>query len=92
MKKPISLRAGAGLALLLGILFSAGAAVGRLQVPEEQETNPQQIQKPTYDYMSNYLSRSTRPLGLNVDPLAKEILSQKSAKWAVRAGARHVLD
>jgi len=91
MKKAVSLLAGLGLLVAIALVVAA-AARPRVQVSESQVTDPQQIQKPTYDYMSNYLSRSTRPLGLNVDPLAMEILNQKAAKWAVRAGVRHVLD
>jgi hypothetical protein len=92
MKKTASFLAGVGLLGLLGALFVAGTAGGQDLAGEDQDANPQQIQKPTYDYMSQYLSRSTRPLGLNLDPLAREILGQKAAKWAIRAGVRHVLD
>ena len=78
------------LGLLIGGLGLAGGF--RSQEPDEKETNPQQIQKPNMDYMSTYLSRSTRPLGLIDDPVVKEMLDQSPAKWATRAGARHVLD
>jgi hypothetical protein len=57
-----------------------------------QEPPPQDVQKPNYDYMSNFLSRSTHPLGLKEDPAARRMLSQGSLPWAVRAGSRHVLD
>ncbi len=92
MKKTTPFLAGAALIGLLGALFVAGTAGGQDLAGEDQDANPQQIQKPTYDYMSQYLSRSTRPLGLNLDPLAREILGQKAAKWAIRAGVRHALD
>ena len=92
MKKAAFFRRGLLLIAFSGLLLVAGAMGNRVQVPDDQEANPQQIQKPTYDYMSNYLSRSTRPLCLYADPLTRELLNQKSAKWAVRAGVRHVLD
>ena len=92
MKKIVSILSGVGLIALWGALYVGGAAGRQDQGGEDQDANPQQIQKPSYDYMSQYLSRSTRPLGLNLDPLAREILGQKAAKWAARAGVRHVLD
>lgn len=57
-----------------------------------QEPPPQEIQKPSYDYMSNLLSRSTHPLGLKEDPAVRRMLGQGPLPWAVRAGSRHVLD
>ena len=42
--------------------------------------------------MSTFLSRSTKPLGLKEDLILKKLLSQSPAKWAVRAGTRHILD
>lgn len=57
-----------------------------------QEPPPREVQKPSYDYMSGFLSRSTRPLGLNVDPAVRRMLGQGPVAWAVRAGSRHVLD
>lgn len=57
-----------------------------------QEPPPQKVQKPSYDYMDNFLSRSTHPLGLKDDPAARRMLSQGPVAWAIRAGSRHVLD
>jgi hypothetical protein len=57
-----------------------------------QEPSPQDVQKPNYDYMSNFLSRSTHPLGLKEDPAVRRMLGQGALPWAVRAGSRHVLD
>jgi len=57
-----------------------------------QEPPPQEVQKPSYDYMSNLLSRSTHPLGLKEDPAVRRMLGQGALPWAVRAGSRHVLD
>jgi hypothetical protein len=57
-----------------------------------QEPPPREVQKPSYDYMSGFLSRSTHPLGLKDDPAARRMLSQGPVAWAIRAGSRHVLD
>ncbi len=89
-KKRVFWAAAVFLGLLIGGLRLGGGF--RPQDPDKKDTNPQQIQKPNMDYMSTYLSRSTRPLGLIDDPVVKEMLNQSSAKWAIRAGARHVLD
>ena len=61
---------------------------------QEPTPTPQDIpvKKPRYDYMSTFLSRSTKPLGLKEDLILKKLLSQSPAKWAVRAGTRHILD
>ena len=78
---------------LAAILLFFGPATGRQDTdPQGQETNPQQIQKPPSDYMSNYITRNTRPLGLKDNPLVREMLNQSSSQWAVRAGVRHILD
>jgi hypothetical protein len=57
-----------------------------------QEPPPQDVQKPNYDYMSTFLSRSTHPLGLKEDPAVRRMLGQGSVSWALRAGSRHILD
>ncbi len=54
--------------------------------------NPQSIKKPKYDYMSTFLSRDTKPLGLKEDPALKRFLKQPTIKWAIRAGGRHILN
>ena len=61
---------------------------------QEPTPTPQDIpvRKPKYDYMSTFLSRSTKPLGLKEDLILKKLLKQSRAKWAIRAGARHILD
>jgi hypothetical protein len=48
--------------------------------------------KPKWDYMSNFLSRNTAPLGLKENPLLKKMLRQSRTKWAIRSGFRHILD
>lgn len=65
--------------------------------PEAELTPPPDAQevpaaKPAYDYMSTFLSRSTRPLGLKEDILAKKLLQQRATKWAERAGLRHIFN
>jgi hypothetical protein len=57
-----------------------------------QEPPPRQVRKPSYDYMSGFLSRSTHPLGLKDDPMTRRMLSQGPVAWAIRSGSRHVLD
>jgi hypothetical protein len=65
---------------------TAAALAGMLQA---QETVP--TQKPTFDYMSTYLSRNTKPLGLEEDKEIKELKQQPAIKWAIRANIRHSL-
>jgi len=50
------------------------------------------VKKPRYDYMSTFLSRNTKPLGLKEDLAAKKLMSQPNIKWAIRARNRHILD
>lgn len=61
-----------------------------------QDINPGQQneppKKPVLDYMSTFLSRNTKPLGLKEDQALQRLLKQPSIKWAVRAAARHILD
>ena len=79
-----------GAILCLILASSAVRPVEPQQTP--QETPPQDVQKPNYDYMSTLLSRSTRPLGLREDPAVRRMLGQGSVPWAIRAGSRHILD
>jgi hypothetical protein len=44
------------------------------------------------DYMSDFLSRNTKPLGLKEDRRLEKLLKQPAIDWAIRAGARHILD
>jgi hypothetical protein len=83
----IGVLAGAFLGLTLGPAHLRPGAQA-----SSQEPPPQDVQKPNYDYMSNFLSRSTHPLGLKEDPAARRMLGQGPLPWAVRAGSRHVLD
>ncbi len=79
--------------LLLAFFYKSlalkGLSLSKNSAPEPQ-TAP--AKKPNYDYMSTFLSRNTNPLGLKEDLTLKKLLKQSSAKWAVRAGKRHILD
>ena len=54
--------------------------------------DPQSTKKPKYDYMSTFLSRDTKPLGLKEDLALKKLFKQSSIKWAIRAGEGHIFD
>lgn len=82
---------GALAAAALGLLAGARPASPDPQALA-QEPPPREVRKPTYDYMSGFLSRSTHPLGLKDDPAARRMLGQGPVAWAVRSGSRHVLD
>jgi hypothetical protein len=75
----------------LGLLFGSSPVRSGPQTTP-QEPPPQDIQKPSYNYMDGFLSRSKHPLGLKEDPAARRMLSQGAVPWAIRAGSRHVLD
>jgi hypothetical protein len=86
-------RAVVGAATGIVLVLSLGPAVLRPGAQAAaQEPPPQEVQKPSYDYMGNVLSRSTHPLGLKEDPAARRMLGQGAVPWAIRAGSRHVLD
>ena len=76
---------------LLTLVFPA---VIKTDSPGKPLSSPQEIpvKKPKYDYMSTFLSRSTNPLGLKEDQMLKKLLRQPRAKWAIRAGVKHILD
>jgi len=48
--------------------------------------------KTTENYMETVLSRNTKPLGLKEDVILRNLLRQRSIKWAIRAGIRNILD
>ena len=76
---------------VLSVILRLGLARSLWASPSRQAAS-QEVQKPKYDYMSGFLSRSTQPLGLKENPAMKEMLAQGPVKWALRAGSRHVLD
>jgi hypothetical protein len=59
---------------------------------KHSEEAPQTTQKPKYDYMSSFLSRNTKPLGLKDNAPLRKFLNQPSINWALRAGGRHILN
>jgi len=94
-----------GVLALLGIIFISILIVSFLALAQEtrpqekktvqtppDQTPPQEVQKPKLDYMSTFLSRTTNPLGLKEDQELRQLLRQSRAKWAVRAGLRHILN
>lgn len=84
------------LLLLVSLLSSfqkeKGPDPSGLIMAKARATHPQTSKKPKYDYMSTFLSRNTKPLGLKEDPTLKKFLKQPTIKWAIRAGGRHILD
>lgn len=81
-----------GLGAAVMVLFLGPQAVRPGSQAAGQEPPPREVQKPSYDYMSGFLSRSAHPLGLKDDPVARRIMSQGPVAWAIRAGSRNVLD
>lgn len=83
--------AGAAAGLVFGLWLGPRAMSPGSQT-SGQEPPPREVQRPSYDYMSGFLSRSTHRLGLKDDPAARRMLGQGPVAWAVRSGSRHVLD
>ena len=92
MRKAARLVPGALAGAILSLILASSAVRPIEPQQASQETPPQDVQKPNYDYMSTLLSRSTRPLGLREDPAVRRMLGQGSVPWAIRAGSRHILD
>jgi hypothetical protein len=67
-------------------------AVTEMFAIKHSEEAPQSTQKPKYDYMSSFLSRNTKPLGLKDNAPLRKFLNQPSINWALRAGGRHILN
>jgi hypothetical protein len=80
------------LALAALVLFAAPRSASPDPQTLAQDPPPREVQKPSYDYMSGFLSRSTHPLGLKDDPATRRMLGQGPVAWAIRSGSRHVLD
>ena len=59
------------------------------KIPKEA---PQSTKKPREDYMSSFLLRNAKPLGLKDNAILREFLNQSSIKWAMRSGSRHILN
>lgn len=93
MRKKISLGV---VIFLFGLLAIAPAKMYTSKGVDSSEntaSHPQNVppKKPKYDYMSTILSRTT-PLGLKIGPELEKFLQQPSTKWAIRVGAKHVLN
>jgi len=82
----MKLKRAAGLALL----FLGLAAGVRPQTANPGLQDP--ARKPPTDYMSTFLSRNTRALGLKENKLLTQMMKQPSVDWAIRATGRHLLD
>lgn len=91
MKKVAAVASGLLLLFGFSVLLKLGPARPLWASPSPQAA-PQEVQKPKYDYMSTFLSRSTQPLGLKENPALKKMLEQGAVRWAIRAGSRQVLD
>jgi hypothetical protein len=56
------------------------------------QDSPQSTKKPREDYMSSFLLRNAKPLGLKDNAVLRKFLNQPSIKWAMRSGGRHILN
>lgn len=82
--------------ILLSLLLSSPEAFSRINTvfarngaPLPQESP---VKKPQYDYMSTFLARNTKPLGLKIDLSVQKLLKQSTIKWAFRSEERHILE
>jgi hypothetical protein len=82
----MKLKRAAGMA----VLFLCLAGGGRPQSLNPGVQEP--ARKPPTDYMSTFLSRNTKALGLKENKDLTRMMKQSSIDWAVRSTARHLLD
>lgn len=78
--------------LFISFQEEKGLNPSELVTAKANTAHPQGVKKPKYDYMSTFLSRNTKPLGLKEDQALKRFLKQSTLKWAIRAGERHILN
>ena len=93
MRKKIAL--GAAFFLFMALVLTPPSTLSSKGVSLSKDpVYPQNVpeKKPKYDYMSTILSRNAKTLGLKMDPMLEKLLNQPNIKWAIRAGAKHVLD
>jgi hypothetical protein len=83
---------GALAAAVIGLILGPRTMRSVPQTSAQEPPPPQKVQKPSYDYMDGFWSRSARPLALKDDPAARRMLGQGPVPWAIRAGTRHILD
>ena len=77
--------------LIIGAAFLCFCLISPGRTQEESPPQEIPVQKPKYDYLSTFLSRSTRPLGFKEDQEMRKLIRQPASKWAARAGVRHIL-
>lgn len=85
--------------IVLASVASAFALGGGGFLPKEPNRSSRNMaqqgysaNKTTENYMETVLSRNTKPLGLKEDVILRNLLRERSIKWAVRAGIRNILD
>ena len=81
-----------GLSLTLSSDSMSKSSFPGISALKNSEETPQSSQKPKVDYMSSFLSRNTKPLGLKDNAPLRKFLNQPSINWALRAGGRHILN
>lgn len=82
--------------LFISVFFSsykAQSSSGTF-IANKPAAHPQEppVKKPKDDYLSKYLGRNTKPLGLKEDFVLKKLLNESLVKWAIRAEKRHILN
>jgi hypothetical protein len=75
-------------AAFLMLTLPAGSIPPRIST---QDGSKPQVKKPRYDYLSTFLRRDTKPLGLTENPTLKKYMSQPSIKWVIRSAKKHIL-
>ncbi len=80
------------LLLVFFLLSFIPLSVSSDSVSEHAKTSPQSTKKPREDYMSSFLLRNAKPLGLRDNAALRKFLNQPSIKWAMRSGSRHILN
>jgi hypothetical protein len=74
----------------LGLLLASTSGFTSSLISPQASSEPQ-VKKPRYDYMSTFLRRDTKPLGLTENPTLKRYMSQPSIKWVIRSAKKHIL-
>jgi hypothetical protein len=80
------------LSLTMSSKSTSPYAFSGMYAGHSSEPSPQSTQKPKTDYMSSFLSRNTKPLGLKDNASLRKFLNQPSINWALRAGGRNILN
>jgi len=82
------------LLLLVSFLLSSQADKGFSSsgpFGKETEAYPQATKKPKEDYLSTFLSRDTKPLGLKENSTLQQFLNQRYITWVIRSEMRQIL-